>query len=61
MKTDLNVFDKFFLILGAICMIVIMWHVFVPKSLQIDGFWGLPMIICFFIVGFSLSIDIDRD
>ena len=62
MKTDnLSFFDKVFLILGAISMILVLWHVFVPKNLHIDGFWGMPMILCLGLVGFSLSIDINKD
>lgn len=37
-----------------------MWHVVTPHELWIDGFYGYPLLICGFIMGYSLSVGIEE-
>lgn len=56
----MKTFDKVMIIIGFVSMLLIMWHVFTPKSLQIDGFYGIPMHICMCIVGYSLHLGLEK-
>ena len=47
-------------ILGAISALLIMWHMFAPRDMWIEGFYGYPLIICCLIVGYSLSVGIEE-
>ena len=51
----MKTFDKIAIIIGTISMALVLWHVFVPKTWQIDGFWGTPMIICMFLMGYGIA------
>lgn len=47
-------------ILGAISMLVVMWHVFAPRDMWIEGFYGYPLIICAFIMGYGLCVGMEE-
>ena len=47
--------DKVMITMSCIATLLIMWHVFTPKSLQIDGFWGFPLHICMFLMGYGIA------
>ena len=47
-------------ILGAILMLVVMWHVFAPRDMWIEGFYGYPLMICSLIIGYSLGVGIEE-
>ena len=38
--------DKVMIIIGCIATLLIMWHVFAPRDMWIEGFYGFPMMIC---------------
>jgi hypothetical protein len=56
----MKLFDKVMILLGFVSMLLVMWHVFTPKSLQIDGFYGIPMYICMCIVGYSFHLGLEK-
>lgn len=47
-------------ILGAISALLIMWHVFTPRDMWIEGFYGYPLFICCGIVGYSLGVGLEE-
>ena len=47
-------------ILGAISALLIMWHVATPREMWIDGFYGYPLIICGFIMGYGLCVGMEE-
>ena len=47
-------------ILGAISALLIMWHVFAPRDMWIDGFYGYPLITCGFIMGYGLCVGLEE-
>jgi hypothetical protein len=47
--------DKVMIIMGCIATLLIMWHVFAPKEMQIEGFYGFPLYICMFLMGYGLA------
>lgn len=47
-------------ILGVISMLVVMWHVVTPRELWIEGFYGYPLFICCFIIGYALRVGIEE-
>lgn len=47
-------------ILGVISALLIMWHVFAPSDMRIEGFYGYPLIICCLIMGYSLGLGIEE-
>lgn len=51
----MKILDKIAIIIGTISMALVLWHAFVPKTWQIDGFWGTPMIICMFFIGYGMA------
>ena len=54
-------FDKIVIILGAISMSLIFWHVFGPREWHIDGFYGFPLYFCCLIVGLAIGTPIIKD
>lgn len=47
--------DKVMLVVAAFCMLMVLWHTFAPRDWQIEGFWGLPLIVCLCIVGYGIG------
>ena len=47
--------DKIGIVVGFVCMLLVMWHTFTPKSWHIEGFWGTPLIVCMFLVGYGIA------
>lgn len=47
-------------ILGVISSLLIMWHVFAPRDMWIEGFYGYPLIICCLIMGYSLGVGMEE-
>lgn len=47
--------DKVMTILGFLCSLVVAWHMFAPRDMWIDGFYGYPIVICMGIIGYSLA------
>lgn len=47
-------------ILEAISMLVVMWHVFAPRDMWIEGFYGYPLIVCCLIVGYGLCVGMEE-
>ena len=47
--------DKVIIIAGCINTLLIMWHVFAPKEMQIDGFYGHPLYFCMFLMGYGIA------
>ena len=47
-------------ILGVISSLLIMWHVFAPRDMWIEGFYGNPLIICGFIMGYGLCVGMEE-
>lgn len=41
-------------------MLVVMWHVFAPRDMWIEGFYGYPLMICSLIIGYSLGVGIEE-
>ena len=41
-------------------MLVVMWHVFAPRDMWIEGFYGYPLIICCVIIGYSLGVGLEE-
>ena len=48
-------FDKTVIILGAISMSLIFWHVFTPHGWHMEGFYGFPMHLCCMLVGVAIG------
>jgi hypothetical protein len=42
-------------VIVIISMLMIMWHVIVPRSLHIDGYFGYPLVINGFLVGWCFN------
>ena len=51
----MKTFDKVAIIAGCISTLLIMWHVFAPKEIQIEGFYGYPLYICMFLMGYGIA------
>ena len=47
-------------ILGVISSMLIMWHVVTPRELWIEGFYGYPLLICGFIMGYGLCVGMEE-
>ena len=47
-------------ILGTISALLTMWHVFAPRDMWIEGFYGYPLIICGFIIGYGLCVGMEE-
>lgn len=47
-------------ILGAVCILLVLWHVFTPRDWHIEGFWGIPLFICMCISGLSFHVGLDK-
>ena len=47
-------------ILGVISSLLIMWHVITPREWWIEGFYGYPLLICGFIMGYGLCVGIEE-
>ena len=47
-------------ILGVISALLIMWHVFAPRDMWIEGFYGYPLITCGFIMGYGLCVGMEE-
>ena len=47
--------DKVMIIMGCIATLLVMWHVFAPKEMQIEGFYGYPLYFCMFLMGYGIA------
>ena len=47
--------DKVMIIVGCIATLLIMWHVFASKEMQIEGFYGYPLYFCMFLMGYGIA------
>ena len=47
--------DKVMIVIGCIATLLIMWHVFAPKEMQIEGFYGYPSYLCMFFMGYGIG------
>lgn len=52
--------DKVIIIIGFISTLLMMWHLFAPSNLRIDGFYGTPCIICGAIIGYCLAHGLEK-
>lgn len=50
----MKLFDKICIILACISTALVLWHVFAPRDMWIEGFYGLPLIICMFLMGYGI-------
>lgn len=51
----MKISDKVMIIMGCIATLLIMWHVFAPKEMQIEGFYGYPLCFCMFLMGYGIA------
>lgn len=47
--------DKVMIIIGCIATLLIMWHVFAPRDMWIEGFYGYPLYFCMFLMGYGIA------
>lgn len=41
-------------------MLVVMWHLFAPRDMCFEGFYGYPLFICCFIIGYALKVGMEE-
>ena len=51
----MKTFDKVMIVIGCIATLLVMWHVFAPKEMQIEGFYGYPLYFCMFLMGYGIA------
>ena len=51
----MKLFDKVMIILGCLATLLTMWHVFAPRYMWIEGFYGFPLMICMFLMGYGIA------
>ena len=51
----MKTFDKICIILACISTALVMWHVFAPRDMWIEGFYGFPLMICMFLMGYGIA------
>ena len=51
----MKTFDKVMIIICCIATLLTMWHVFAPKEMQIEGFYGYPLYFCMFLMGYGVA------
>lgn len=56
----MRTFDKVMTILGFLSTLVVAWHMFAPRDMWIDGFYGYPIVIFMGIIGYSLSCGMEN-
>ena len=57
----MKLYEKIIIILGFISMVLLLWHVFTPTSLHIDGFMtGNCLIVCGGLIGLGLAIGLEQ-
>ena len=56
----MKLYEKISIIIGFISTLLVLWHVFTPKSWQIEGFYEMPIVICFGLIGWALAIGMEK-
>ena len=57
----MKLYEKITIILGSISMALLLWHVFTPRNLHIDGFMtGNCLIVCGGLIGLALAIGLEQ-
>ena len=57
----MKLYEKITIILGFISMVLLLWHVFTPRNLHIDGFLtGNCVTVCGILIGLALAIGLEQ-